>query len=77
MVQFDIAIGVWHRMKVVANDSAFDVFLGEPGGSLHHCASWSDPLRTFREGCGRRLGAGQRLLTWHAAVGAMTRERRG
>ena len=43
-------IGVWHRMKVVANDNAFDVFLGEPGRSLHHCASWRDRLRTFQHG---------------------------
>ena len=42
--------GVWHRMKVVANDNALDVFLGEPGGPLHHCASWKDRLRTFRQG---------------------------
>ena len=37
-------------MKVVANDDAFDVFLGEPGGPLHHCASWRDRFRTFRQG---------------------------
>jgi hypothetical protein len=43
-------IGVWHRMNVVANDNAFDVFLGEPGRSLHHCASWRDRFRTFRHG---------------------------
>jgi hypothetical protein len=43
-------IGVWHRMKVVANDNAFDVYLGEPGGPLQHCASWQDRLRTFRQG---------------------------
>jgi hypothetical protein len=43
-------LGVWHRMKVVANDNAFDVFLGEPGRALHHCASWRDRLRTFRHG---------------------------
>ena len=43
-------IGVWYRMKVVANDNAFDVFLGEPGSSLHPCASWRDRLSTFRHG---------------------------
>jgi hypothetical protein len=43
-------IGVWHRMKVVAKDDAFDVFLGKPGGPLDHCASWRDRLRTFRQG---------------------------
>jgi hypothetical protein len=37
-------VGVWHRMRVVANDSAFEVFLGEPGGPLTLDAirsSWS------------------------------------
>jgi hypothetical protein len=43
-------LGVWYQMKVVANDNAFDVFLGEPGSALHHCASWRDRLRTFRHG---------------------------
>lgn len=43
-------IGVWYRMKVVANDNAFDVYLGEPGGPLQHCASWQDRLKTFRQG---------------------------
>ena len=43
-------VGVWHRMQVVANENAFDVFIGEPGGPLHHCASWQDRLRTFRQG---------------------------
>src|SRR5687768_11758893 len=43
-------VGVWHRMRVVARENAFDVFIGEPGGPLHHCAWWQDQLRTFREG---------------------------
>jgi hypothetical protein len=43
-------VGVWSRMRVVANNNAFDVFLGEPGRPLRHCASWQDRLRTFRQG---------------------------
>ena len=43
-------VGVWHRMRVVAKENAFDVFIGEPQGPLHHCASWQDELRTFRQG---------------------------
>jgi hypothetical protein len=43
-------VGVWHRMQVVAKENAFDAFIGEPGGPLHHCASWQDQLRTFRQG---------------------------
>ena len=40
-------VGAWHRMRIVVKDNLFDVFLGEPGGPLDHCASWKDQRRTF------------------------------
>jgi hypothetical protein len=42
--------GEWHRMRVVANGPRFDVFLGDIGGPLLPCASWTDALNTFDEG---------------------------
>lgn len=42
--------GAWHRMRVVARDDTFQVFLGEVDGPLHHCASWHDPHKTYHEG---------------------------
>jgi|SRR5687767_526923 len=42
--------GVWHRMSVVARGNAFEVLLGEPGGPLRHCASWTDSWHTYRQG---------------------------
>jgi hypothetical protein len=42
--------GVWHRMRVVARGSEFEVLLGEPGGELRQCATWRDPHRTFTQG---------------------------
>ena len=43
-------VGVWHGMRVDARGDTFDVFLGDPGGPLHHCASWKDPHQTYRHG---------------------------
>ena len=42
--------GEWQRMRVLARDDAFEVLLGEIDGPLHHCASWQDRDRTYREG---------------------------
>lgn len=42
--------GEWHQMRVVVNGPAFDVLLGDSGGPLRHCASWVDPLETYKQG---------------------------
>jgi hypothetical protein len=42
--------GIWHRMRVVARAYLFEVFLGQPDGPLVRCASWRDPLQTYRQG---------------------------
>jgi hypothetical protein len=42
--------GAWHRMRVVARDHTFQVFLGEVDGPLQYCASWHDPHQTYHEG---------------------------
>ena len=42
--------GVWHRMRVVVRDAAFEVLLGEPGGPLQRCASWRDSWQTYQRG---------------------------
>jgi hypothetical protein len=42
--------GEWHRMRIVANRSRFDVLLGDIGGPLLPCASWTDALNTFEDG---------------------------
>jgi len=43
-------VGAWHRMRVVASGFAFDVYLGELGGALQHCASWRDSNETYHQG---------------------------
>jgi hypothetical protein len=42
--------GAWHRMRVVVRGAGFDVYLGEPEGTLQHCASWLDSHETYRQG---------------------------
>jgi hypothetical protein len=42
--------GVWHRTRIDLRGDTFEVFLGDPGGELHRCASWQDPHQTYRQG---------------------------
>jgi len=43
-------LGVWHQMQVVAHGPRFEVYLGEPGGALEHCASWMDASNAYQQG---------------------------